>query len=102
MKIIGLIGILGILGLAGWMQEAGDVIQDARGTIKKIGSLGYAIEPDDQPGYRYAPTNMSEDFKKDGLRVLYSGTVGDVPNSGRGGRVWGTPLELSSIKLLEE
>ena len=99
MKVLSMVMLL---VLCGWMQEAGDKIENAKCTIKKIGNFGYAIVPDDQEGSRFAPTNMDEKFHQDGLRVVFSGIVGELPNSGRGGRVWGTPLELTSIRLLEE
>lgn len=81
-----------------FVEEEGTRIQAAHGTIVKVGNLGYGIVPDSDKGTRYAPTILAESFQKDGLRVIFSGTVGKVPGS-RGGRAWGVPLTLSSIEI---
>jgi len=65
-------------------------IRDAQGTIKAVSAQQgwYAIVPDGQPGTRYAPSGLPERFKRDGLRVVFSGRVGDIPprTSGCGAR----------------
>jgi hypothetical protein len=83
-------------------QQAGDHLEDVNGTIKKIGELGYAIVTEGESGTRYAPDNMPEEFEVDGLRVIFSGVVGEIPPNARGGRMWGMPLELTDIRRLEE
>lgn len=55
----------------------------------------YAIVPDADRGTRYAPDRLPEAFRKDGLRVVFSGRIGTVdPNV----RSWGTPLTLTAIR----
>lgn len=79
---------------------AEEVIEDATGTMQKVGSFGYGIVPDGDDGSRYAPTEeVEESFRVDGLRVRFSGVVGD-PSEGRGGRRWGTPIELTKLERL--
>ena len=78
--------------------QAGDKIEDAHGTIRKVGTAWYGIVPDEDPGTRFAPDALPEEFRQDGLRVVYSGVVKELP----GGRTWGIPLELTAIRLLEE
>lgn len=78
--------------------EAGERIENAAGKIVKVGDFGYGIVPDVDPGTRYAPSNLAEEFQEEGLRVRFSGTVEETP---RGVRLWGIPLRLSSIERLE-
>lgn len=82
--------------------QEGTVLKDVVGTVVKVGNFGYGLVPDERKGSRYAPTNMDESYHKDGLRVKFSGVVGAVPGERPRGRVWGTPLELTHIELLEE
>ena len=44
----------------------------------------------------FFPTNLPDSFKKDGLRVLFSGKRGEIPPNVR---MIGIPLELSSIRV---
>jgi hypothetical protein len=44
----------------------------------------------------FAPTNLSDSFTKDGLKVLFSGKRGEIPPKVR---MIGTPLTLSSIQI---
>ncbi len=83
-------------------QEAGDVLSDEKATVTKVGNFGYALIPDSDKGARYRPHELADEFKEDGLRVVFSGVIGNVPNDGSGGRVWATPLELTKIAHLKE
>ena len=78
--------------------QAGDEIHDAKGTIRKVGTSWYGIVPDEDPGTRFAPDELPKKFRHDGLRVVYSGMVKELP----GGRTWGIPLELTDIRKLVE
>ena len=73
-----------------------DDIVNHEGTIRQIGVWGFAIYDESAPvtGSRYAPSNLPESFKQDGLRVLFSGRIGLIPPDER---IWGIPFELSSI-----
>jgi hypothetical protein len=66
------------------------------GTIRRVGSFGFAIVPDSDPGTRYAPDRpFPPEFQVDGLRVRFSGAVTDPPE---GARVWGTPFRLATLR----
>ncbi len=81
---------------------AEEMIEDATGTMQKVGSFGYGIVPDDDAGSRYAPSEeVAEEFRVEGLRVVFSGIVGDA-SEGRGGRRWGTPIELTKLQRLAD
>lgn len=66
------------------------------GTIRRIGTLGFAIVPDRDPGTRYAPERaFPPEFQVDGMRVLFSGVVAPSPE---GVRQWGTPFRLATLR----
>ena len=66
------------------------------GTIRRVGTFGFAIVPDRDPGTRYAPDRgFPPEFRVDGLRVLFSGAVAESP---AGVRQWGTPFRLTSLR----
>jgi hypothetical protein len=71
-------------------------IENHTGTIQRVGTFGYAIVDDATPDSRFAPSNLPASFKRDGLRVLFSGKRGVIPPNVR---MWGAPLELTSIQL---
>ncbi|MFP6693802.1 MAG: hypothetical protein VB875_12325 [Pirellulales bacterium] len=74
---------------------AGEKLIDRQGTIRKLGNAGFVIVPDKQRT-RYAPSNLAEEFRKDQLRVVFSGEVGTIPPNVR---LIGTPLKLTAISL---
>jgi len=76
------------------MQPADDVVNHT-GTVQSIGTLGYAIVDDLPDHERFAPSNLPDRFQRNGERVLFSGKRGPIPPNAR---LWGTPLELSSIR----
>lgn len=66
------------------------------GTIRRVGTMGFAIVPDRDPGTQYAPDRpFPPEFQVDGLRVLFSGVVAQSPE---GVRQWGTPFRLSTLR----
>ena len=74
-------------------------LKHVRGTVRAVNAEQgwYALVPDRDPGTRYAPEPpLPEAFRKDGLRVVFSGKVGKVPE---GGRRWGTPLRVTRIEI---
>jgi hypothetical protein len=75
------------------------VITEAAGAIQRVGEGWWGIVPDFDTGTRYAPDALPADFQVDGLRVIFSGVVGEIPPEVR---MWGTPLELTAIRRLEE
>ncbi|NIO04658.1 MAG: hypothetical protein GTN74_08590 [Proteobacteria bacterium] len=78
----------------------GNHILDERGTIQRVspGSAWYVIVPDYDKMQRFAPINLPEDFRRDGLRVLFSGRIGEIPANVR---LVGTPLEITRIETLD-
>ncbi|HEY7412638.1 MAG TPA: hypothetical protein VII13_17995 [Vicinamibacteria bacterium] len=75
--------------------DGGQHVENAPGVIRRVGDLGYGIVPDADPGTRYAPDALAEEFRVDGLRVIFSGEVREPPPHAR---LWGTPLRLTSIR----
>jgi hypothetical protein len=73
-------------------------VTDAHGAIVEVNPQNgwYGIVPDDDRGTRYAPDRLPDEFKKDGVRVVFSGRVGTIdPNV----RTWGIPLTVTAIRL---
>ena len=73
-------------------------LKDVKGTIRAVrpDAGWFAIVPDADRGTRYAPDRLSDDFKKDGLRVIFSGRVKPVDPAARS---WGVPFELTDIRV---
>lgn len=90
----------GLIAAVVWLAlvAQGQEIRNARGTVEEVDARNgwYAIVPDADRGTRYAPDRLPEDFKKDGLRVIFSGRVGPIDPHVRS---WGTPLTLTRIRL---
>lgn len=75
-------------------------VVDATGTIVRLSSTAgwYVIVPDDDTSTRFAPASLPGRFKKDGLRVRFSGRVGEIaPDE----RLIGIPLEIEKIEAIE-
>ena len=49
-------------------------------------------------GDKYLPLNLEEEYKKDGLRVSFEAVPADVMTI----QMWGIPVEIKIIKLIEE
>ena len=81
-------------------MHADHTINAMQGTIQQIApdSEWYVIIPDDAKNQRYAPSNLPEEFKQDGLRVIFSGKVAAIPPNVR---MIGIPLELVKVEKLE-
>ena len=72
-------------------------VKDEHGAIVAVrrDAGWWGIVPDSDRGTRYAPDRLPDEFKVDGLRVVFSGRVRPVdPNV----RAWGTPLEITDIR----
>ena len=66
------------------------------GTIRRVGTMGFGIVPDRDPGTMYAPERpFPPEFQVDGLRVMFSGVTTPSPE---GVRQWGTPFRLSTLR----
>jgi hypothetical protein len=95
-----LLAALPFLGACASRSSAAPVaapgLDEQRGTIRRVGTQGFAIVPDRDPGTRYAPDRaFPPEFQKDGLRVLFSGAVTE---SSEGVRQWGTPFRLATLR----
>lgn len=92
---------LGAAGATLWSGRADaqqSQLTDAAGTITAVNaSQGwFGIVPDSDKAVRYAPDTLVEEFRRDGLRVVFSGRVGRAdPNA----RAWGIPLALTKIRI---
>ena len=99
------LGLAAALALAGTARagddtpQAGDVIENVPGFVQHVREDWYGLVPDSDPGTRYAPDSLPEEFRVDGLRVRFSGIVGEIPPNIR---MWGTPLQLTHIERLED
>ena len=76
------------------VQLEDDVVNHT-GVIQQVGTNIYVIIDNAEEGGHYVPINLPADFKENGLRVLFSGRVGEVPSNVR---MAGTPLVLSTIQ----
>ena len=89
--------VFSLVMIASWSFSitgmAAENLVDQKGTIKKLGSVGFVIVTE-QPGTRYAPGNLAKEFQQDQLRVVFSGEVGKIPPNVR---LIGTPLKLTAI-----
>lgn len=74
------------------------VAAEETGTVRKVGEFGYGLVPDRDPGTRYAPANLPDEMKKDGLRVAWTGRETEPP---AGVRLWGTPYRIEKIRPIQ-
>jgi len=80
-------------------SENDDVITDVPGHVVEVMDEAWALQPEDDEGTRYAPDELPEEFLVDGLAVIFSGEVGEIPPNVR---LWGTPLHLTDIRRRDE
>lgn len=79
--------------------EPGAELTDLSGKVQQVGQFGWGLVPDAEPGTRYAVEDMPVELQEDGLRVVFSGVLGEIPENAR---LWGTPLELTAIQLVTD
>ena len=84
----------------GLSEPIDEFVSHAKGTVKKLSpqSDWYVIVPDYNPELRFLPTDLPDAYMINGLRVVFSGKVGEIPPNAR---LVGTPLELTKIETLE-
>jgi hypothetical protein len=90
---------LAILSFLPILAAPGATLKNLRGTVRAVNPEQgwYALVPDRDPGTRYAPDPpLAEAFRRDGLRVVFSGKLKNLPD---GERRWGTPLTVTRIEL---
>jgi len=80
-------------------QPLTDDMLNYTGTIIEKNTGFYLIESDMplQQGKMFYPTNLPESFKRDGLRVRFSGSIDALP----GVEYLYPPLKLSSIAVIQ-
>lgn len=71
------------------------LLKNVKATIKVLnnGEL-FVIVPDNNENMRYISQQLPEEFKKDGLKVKFTGWEGKIPPNVR---MMGKPLKLKSI-----
>ncbi len=81
-------------------ERDGNSLSDAKGTVHRLSptSRFFVIIPDDDKDERFYPSHLPAAFRKDGLRVRFSGRIGEIPENAR---LVGTPLELTGIEEAE-
>ena len=90
----------GSAGSAGGPRPGGEDRRSVAetGTVKYLNLEGgfYGIVGDS--GEKFLPQNLSAEFRQDGLRVTFEGTVrNDVPTI----YMWGTPVEITSVRAAD-
>lgn len=78
-----------------WNYEIARTIANVKGTVKILEDKEtVVIVPDNNATGRYISQQLPEEFKKDGLKITFSGDVGKIPPNFR---MLGTPLKLKSV-----
>lgn len=78
-----------------WGYEIDYMVTNEKGTVKFLENQEIVvIVPDKNPTGRYISNQLPEEYRKDGLKVTYSGDVGKIPPNFR---MLGTPLRLKCI-----
>src|SRR5690242_16070486 len=78
-----------------WPYAIDRTIKNEKGTVKFLENQDIVvIQPDNNPNGRYISQQLPEEYRKDGLKVTFSGDVGKIPPNFR---MVGTPLRLKSI-----
>lgn len=74
-----------------------DSVSNEKGTVQLISPKQewYVIIPDYDDTQRFLPDSMPEMFKKNGLKVIFSGNICEIPENVR---LIGTPFELTDIE----
>lgn len=80
--------------------EAGGELVNELGTVQQLSATRqwFVIVPDFDNTIRFLPSNLPASLQRDGIRVMFSGTIGEIPANVR---LIGIPLELTSIKQIE-
>lgn len=84
---------------AGESAASSTRITDVPGHVVEVMDDAWGLQPDEDEGTRYDPDDLPEDFRIDGLPVIFSGEVGEIPPNAR---LWGTPLHLTDIRRRDD
>ena len=88
------IALLGCLESPKQRPDDGRVVVSHHGVIQELDDL-FVIVDETEFGTRFFAQNLPDEFKSDGLRVVFSGRRGEIPPNVT---LIGTPLTLSSIE----
>ncbi len=80
--------------------EPAGYLEPVKGTIKKSESDVYFIATDNGRNAitNYLPVILPDEFKKDGLAIIVSGSIGKIPENSQ---LIGVPLTIDEIKLMD-
>ena len=76
-------------------EEDSRTVTDVPGRVVRVMDDRWALQPENDEGTRYAPDELPEEFRIDGLAVVFSGEIGEIPPNVR---MYGTPLRLTDIR----
>ena len=96
-----MVGIILICcGLGNNPQNNGDKLTNASGTVQQLGNNPewFVIVPDFDPSIRFLPSNLPPKLRQNGIRVKFSGRIGEIPPNVR---MIGTPLDLTFIEKIQ-
>ena len=75
-----------------------DTLEKQVGTVRRIHDKLYIIVSEDNRS-RFAPCNLPDEFKKEGLKIIYSGEIKEIyPNE----RWAATLFKLTDYKVVDE
>lgn len=87
--------VIGMVVL-GCRQDRQESVSDT-GTVVHVALEGGFFGIVDDHGGRWDPSNLSEEFRSDSLRVRFEGIVTDLPTF----HMWGRTIKLTSIRRLQ-
>ncbi len=92
--VVGLLAILFVKS-QGLDFEWERKVKGVKGTVKFLEDKEtVVIVPDDNPNMRYISQQLPEEYKKEGLKICFTGWLGKIPPNVR---MLGTPLKLNCV-----
>lgn len=88
--------VLIVAAALGCREDQPESISDT-GTVVFLSFEGGFFGIIDDHGRHWDPSNLSDEFKADSLRVQFQGKITDLATF----RMWGRTIELTSIKRLD-
>jgi len=88
--------VLIVAALLGCRDDQAESVSDT-GTVVFLAFEGGFFGIIDDQGRHWDPSNLSEEFKTDSLRVRFEGTITDLYTF----HMWGRTIELTSIERIE-
>ena len=81
-------------------QGNADELTDVLGTIQQVANnpKWFVIVPDFDTSIRYLPSNLPPELRQNGIRVQFSGRIGEIPPNVR---LIGIPLDLRFIQKIQ-